>query len=134
MGKGAEYVKLLTRQSLSPLGEVAADILGVLYRGCHHIDDGALERVRWDNPRYISIVLFETDIATFDFNMLTNIVFLAHWLAVRISIKPKSHRYIEMLFHQRKRTGEFSQRHPSLDDAVIQFKELMANYGIEEVK
>ena len=62
------------------------------------------------------------DIATFDSNRLTTLVFLAHDKCIRFSIDPSGPRMLRWCFWKRKREGSMSQKHPDLDSAVKEFR------------
>lgn len=109
--------------SISPLGEAVADLLGELFCGIYHVDAGALRRVDWANNHHVSISIGWKDWATCDFDLLTRLVFLAHRMALRVSMEPTRSKYVRLLFHQRTRRGSGWQRHPTLAEAVATFEQ-----------
>lgn len=111
---------------ISPLGRNVADFLGELFCGIYHLDLGALNRVEWGNTYFINISIGWKTWSTYDFDLLTRLVFLSHRMALRVELQPTRNQYIRLLFHQRKRSGGFSERMPTLAQAVKQFEELVS--------
>lgn len=109
--------------AFSPLGERVADLLGELFLGIYHLDHNALRRVDWSSNQHIEFSLGWRQLATADYDELTRLVFLAHHMAIRVSIEASTHHYLRLIFHQRVREGEHAYRHLALDDAVRAFKE-----------
>lgn len=107
---------------MSDLGVAVADLLGVLFYGIYHLDHKALYRVDWQNKTHIEFSLGWHQLATVDFDELTRLVFLAHHMAIRVSIESSTRKYLQLTFHQRTRAGTSSHRHLTLDGAVTQFK------------
>lgn len=107
-------------EKMSPFGIVVADILGELFLGIYHISKSVF-RADWTNENRIQMTI-RGSMSTFDFDVLTRLVFLAHHCAIRIEIEPASPEYIRLIFHRRQRAGHIYERHPSLDDAVAAFK------------
>lgn len=107
---------------LSDLGQNVANLLGELFCGIYHLDHKALYRVDWSNNICIVFSLGWHQLATVDFDELTELVFLAHHMAIRVSIEASTHKYLKLIFHQRTRIGGYSERHPTLDEAVAIFK------------
>ena len=57
--------------------------------------------------------------STFDFNGLTEAVFLAHQRCIRFEIAPSGPNMLKLFFHKRhKRDGQMHERHPTLDYAL----------------
>jgi len=108
---------------ISPLGRAVADLLGELFLGIYHLDLGSLHRVEWDNDHHISIVIGWKDWSTFDNNLLTRLVFLAHHTALRVDLDPRANNYLMLTFYQRKRSGSGWDRHPTLREAVDIFEQ-----------
>lgn len=141
MGKysGSEWIKeniLAKGQTIqiSPLGRDVADLLGELFYGIYHISPKALNKTDWGNPHWIEITIGYQDFATTDFNHLTRLVFLAHHLAIRCSLDAVARQHIRLLFHRREREGDYSRRHPHLEEAVKSFKDNVSlpEYGKED--
>lgn len=124
-GDGANWVRsCFPDLRLSPLGENVADLLNEWALGIYHLDSNALKRVVWEDPYYIEFRNGNTRLSTWDFSDLTRLVFLAHDYCIRVEISPLSRTTVRMTFHQRKRDGSMSQRHPTLEQAVADWRRL----------
>lgn len=106
---------------LSPLGKTVADLLGDLFHGLYHLPIKHLRRVNWQSPYYIRIPVKPSAFSTYDFDRLTEFVFLCHEYCVRGAIAPCNGQYVYLEFTPRQREGRFSERHPTLSEAVCQF-------------
>jgi hypothetical protein len=125
---GAEWLQAQLKYvhpeiTLSPLGVNVANLLGELFLGLYHLDHKALYRAEWDNTHHIIVSIGWQDWSTVDFDKLTRLVFLAHWMALRVNLEGSKSHYIRLMFHQRSRLGDSYQRHPTLDEAVQTFKD-----------
>jgi hypothetical protein len=109
------------QNEISQLGMDVADLLGELFYGIYHIESRQLNRVDWSDPRCISISIGWRSWSTIDDSTLTRLVFLAHHRAIRVNVDASTHRYIKLLFHQRKRGTDGMRCHPTLDEAVKRF-------------
>lgn len=117
------YLLLHKDAAMSELGKNVADLLGELFGGIYHLDPKSLMRTDWSNNHYIEFSLGHKDLSTVDFNELTTLVFLAHHMAIRVNIEGSKKNYLRLLFHQRRRTGNYSKKHPTIDQAVETFKQ-----------
>lgn len=123
MGKfaGLDWLKANQRvKEISPLGERVAELLGEWAGGIYHIND--ITQVEWANTYFIEVNLGYRNMATWDAADLTHLVFLAHWLCIRVEVAPKNRNTLRVLFHGREREGQIYKRHPRLDEAVERFK------------
>ncbi len=111
---------------ISPFGKDVADLLGELFCGIYHIDNRSLAKARWDNNYVIFISIGYKDWSTYDSANLTRLVFLAHHMAIRVELQPSRYGYMRILFHLRTRSGNSSERHPTLDEAVENFKKYVS--------
>lgn len=85
------------------------------YRGKHHIPGGEVKH----SDKHGWCVNHYGDLSTWDFDMLTRLVFLAHDRCVRVSIDSSGPRMVRIIVHQRRyREGDISRRHPTLEQAV----------------
>lgn len=93
--------------------EDATDFFGKVFNGTHHIPS----RVRsWG---YGWFTWTHTPLATFDFNILTRLVVLAHDECVRVEICTHYFHGVKIILHKRQgREGAMSQRHPTLEDGI----------------
>ena len=119
---GADWIKRTFKKELSPLGENVANLLGDLFGGIYHIDHRALSRVDWANDHHIILILGWQGLSTYDMNELTRLVFLCHDYMLRCSISGTGPKYIEMMFHQRQREGDLYQRHPTIEQALEDYR------------
>ena len=61
--------------------------------------------------------------ATYDFDGLTRAVIMAHDQMVRFEIAPSGPRMLKLrLFQRHKREGRMSERHPTIEDAILSFR------------
>lgn len=113
-------------KALSPLGIVAADFLGDVYLGIYHIDQRTLSRVDWSNPQLIEIMLYGY-LSTFDSDILTRMVLLAHDRLLRLEFRGTGPGYIRLMITQRKsRDGSLFDRCPTMEEHVAL---LRGHYG-----
>ena len=117
---GPNWIMSAFHTPLSTLGEDVARLLHDFTGGIYHIQRAA-SKVDWKNPLYIEINLYG-GMATFDSASLTRLVFLAHDYAIRIEINGARNGILKLLFHRRDRDGDLYHRHPTLEDAVKQWR------------
>lgn len=120
-GAGANRVRRAYRVEPSELGALAADLLDELFQGLYHVERQA-RRVDWTDTLCIQITL-RTDLATWDFAQLTRLVFLCHDYCLRGELSAAAFNYIRLRFHRRERTGGIWQRHPTLEEAVTDWRQ-----------
>jgi len=96
--------------------EVAEAFFSDLYGGPHHIPS-KLKRfgLGW-------AVIFHGDLASYDGDMLTRLVFMAHDHCVRASVQSGRGGRGMIAIHPRIRAGRLMQRHPTLEEAVEQWR------------
>lgn len=63
------------------------------------------------------------DLATYDFNGLTRLVFMAHQKCLRVSIMPLNFSTIKLIVHKREKEGGMTEKHPTLSDAIKSYNE-----------
>jgi|WetSurMetagenome_2_1015567.scaffolds.fasta_scaffold548445_2 hypothetical protein len=90
--------------------QMLCDLVG----GAHHI--GAPIHALGDGIRVD--VEFSSYLATYDYNMLTQAVIMAHDRAIRLQIAPGGPHRVGLIFHRRQREGSTSQRHPTIEEAI----------------
>src|SRR5690606_37053952 len=78
-------------------------------------------RVDWSNRHHIELIT-DLPLATWDGDALTRLVFMAHDATLRLAIQPASPQYIRLMFHPRKREGSLVERHPTIEDALAQWR------------
>ena len=92
--------------------EQATEFFSILYHGKHHIPGKIKPRGDgWKVNHYGTLT-------TFDFDNLTNLVFLCHDRAVRAEVGQSGPNMVRISIWQRKREGGFSERHPTIDVAL----------------
>lgn len=106
----------------------AFDILGIVGGGIYNAPF-SWDTVYW-SPRSISVNWFNS-FATYDFAGLTRFVLLCHEARIRGEIAPISTRYLRVSLHERKTDGGMSRQHPSLDEALAEWRaDFPANHSI----
>ena len=115
--------------TLSSLGRKVADLLGDWQRGIYHLDQKELFRADWENTFCVYVSMHCSSMATFDFDDLTRLVFLAHDMALRVQIEPSTHHHMRILFHERTHGGSETgiRWHPTLEEAVRLFRQTRAD-------
>lgn len=94
--------------------QAAIKILSRAYRGGHHIP------AKVHDKGLYACVDINSDLATYDGDLLTRLVVLAHDECVRLEIQPSGPGKVKLLFHPRKtRNGRLSQCHPTIEQAII---------------
>jgi len=120
---GSEWVAANLKLTLSPFAVKVANILGEIYRGIYHLETGALKKAEWTHPYRVRVAVPDDSLATFDFDGMTQLVFLAHDQCVRVQLDQSGPRQIGLVFSEREREGGMSRRHPTLEDAVALHRE-----------
>lgn len=106
-------------QEPSEAGYRVADLLDIALGGLHHLDRNAASKADWTDPHFVALNWRYPNLATFDGEVLTRLVFLAHDLCIRIEIDAAKARVPRLYFHPRHgRTGGFSARHPTLESQI----------------
>jgi hypothetical protein len=121
-----KHLSYYTKAMISECGIRVATLLEE-WQGLHHIPEEAIKKCEWDNDRYIVVRASKYDIAsqlsTFDFDMLTQLVFLAHDHCIRVDISPLNPQFLNLTFFPRQeRTGGMSQRHPTVESALDRWR------------
>jgi hypothetical protein len=100
------------------------DLLTTLMGGTHHLGEFTFYRcAEWSVAPYVEC-RFRGDLATWDFDTLTRLVFLAHDLCIRVSIVGGFRHEVKLLLHPREaREGQMYERHPTLEQAVKAWRE-----------
>jgi hypothetical protein len=117
---GPEWIKATLHTELSPLGENVARLLNEWAGGIYHLWPEA-SRSNWKDPNYIMLTI-RSEIATFDFDSMTRLVFLCHDYAIRCSAHGVGPGYTRLMFHQRQREGHMAQRHPTIEQALAEYR------------
>lgn len=118
----AEWLERYLRRELTSFQAKVADIIGMVANGIYNAP------VKWKsatlNMRFVRIV-WQGELATWDSDGLTKLVFLAHEARIRVSIQGCGPRYTEIIFHPRVHDGCIGRRHPNIDEAVTAFREYL---------
>ena len=117
-----------TSTEISPLGMSVADVLGLVWRGIYHLDSNLLMKTDWSDNRMIEVRIHGGDLATHDFNELTQLVVVAHDMCLRMSVYPNGPRGMKLSFWQRdgryrfdEREG-YSTRMPTIEDHIAEIR------------
>lgn len=117
---GAAWLEAGYKVKCSPVGWIAAEILGFVYRGLYHLPEASLAKPDWTNEHWVAVNVPD-GLATYDGSALTELVLLAHDLGVRLEIQQGGPGRLKLYFHARERrtggTGVWS-RHPTLEEAA----------------
>jgi hypothetical protein len=97
----------------------AFTILGIVGGGIYNAP------FNWDSvywrPNAIGVSWYKS-FATYDFRELTWFVLLCHEARIRGEIAPHANRYLRVTLHERKADGGISRQHPSLDEALTEWR------------
>lgn len=121
--KGADWIKESLKKEMSPIGENVADLLGEVYAGIYHLDHRSLDRVHWDDPYFIRIIISYRGLSTVDSNQLTALVVRAHDRMLRMDLSSVAPHRLELIFHQRSREGDFYHRCPTIEEHIKLIRE-----------
>jgi hypothetical protein len=97
----------------------AINILGIVGGGIYNAPIG-WNGFRW-SARSISCSWFK-GMGTFDFSDMTRFVFLCHEARIRGHVAPLARQYLEISLHERGAAGGMASRHPSLDEAIAEWR------------
>ncbi len=110
--------------TMSEFGKTVADILGHVWRGIYHMDTDLLEKVDWSRDGLVVSIRNGEQLATFDYSQLTELVLLCHDHGIRLGIFAEFGGRLRLAFHQRRRDGGMSERHPTLEEAITSIREV----------
>lgn len=108
-------------EKLTPFQAKVMDILGMVYGGIYNAPI-SWDKVEWSLGGGVFVTVLDDHLSTFDFGRLTRFVFLCHEARIRGEIRCKTRGYFELAFWQRGHEGGMAKRHPSLDEAVAEFR------------
>jgi len=120
-----QHLRYWTKEEPSDVGLRVAALLEE-WQGLHHFEERAMKKVKWSNRLYIEMTLSHAtsvgQLSTYDFNGLTRLVFLAHDHAIRVDVLPCNGTHFKLLFHPRGRDGGMPRRHPTIEEAVAEWR------------
>lgn len=105
---------------LSDFQKRVCNIIGIVGGGIYNAPINT-ERIDWNYGGGVSLN-WHRELATWDFNQLTMLVFLCHEARIRVQLESTGPRATKISFWQRKHEGQMSVRHPNLDEAVVEFR------------
>lgn len=100
------------------LSQEAEAFFSELYFGKHHLPAGGIKPFGegWSVNHY-------AEVATFDFDTLTRLVFLAHDKCIRVSIMQGGPGAIKIVLYKRdKRKGSIMESHPTIENALKKWR------------
>ena len=116
-----DVIKLYSNgKELSEIAKKSLLLLSCVFGGLHNTP--SLKKFDWQN-KYWTEITTSTPLSTFDSDLLTRFVILAHDLAVRVEITSHNKQILSIQFHQRQREGDFMQRHPTIETAIEKFRQ-----------
>ena len=102
---------------MSPLGRKVADLIGDLFQGIYHLGN-EITNANW-NGIYLIEVNIRKNLATYDSDVLTWLVFMCHDRCIRCELAQSGPGRIKLRFHPRKgRLGSSSTTHPTIEEAL----------------
>jgi hypothetical protein len=100
-----------------PTAERIRHVIAIAFGGLHHVEK--VKKFQEGRPDEYWSCLTYGDMATYDSNALTLLVIGAHRYGCRVGINAAGPRRLKITVWARpKRTGEFWERHPTMERAV----------------
>jgi hypothetical protein len=110
---------MLCKEDMSEAQSECYDFLCDLFFGEHNLRDiGTVSG--WGNG--ISMTASVGGLSTWDYNMLTRAVLMAHDRCIRFDVQPCTPKLLRLVLHRRQREGGVSQRHPTIDEAIERYR------------
>lgn len=121
---GSDWLKYSLKPiGISPLGIKVADLLGEVYKGLYHIPSTLLYKVKWEDKYCIDVVVRDC-LTTWDDDVLTKLVVLAHDMMVRVEILSCCPKYLKLRMSQRfKRDGSIMEGYPTMEQHIAIIRE-----------
>jgi hypothetical protein len=113
-----------TPETLNEFQRKVVNIIGIVGGGIYNAPINR-EEIDWKFGFNGVSVVFQHELATWDFNQLTMLVFLCHEARIRCSLQGVANRMTRLSFWQRVDSGDIAVRHPNLEEAVTAFREAM---------
>lgn len=93
-----------------------AQMLADLFRGWHHV----LGEIKISGTGIKLNTSATNWAATYDYDGLTRAVVMGHDRMIRFEFQPSGPRMMQLVLHKRHaREGQMHERHPTLEDAII---------------
>lgn len=92
-------------------------VLSYTFKGMHRV--GNIKKTPGEHPMWETCCY---SIATWDFDQLTRLVLAAHHYCVRVELENGGPRRVKIILHARKREGSIYERHPTIQQAIENFK------------
>ena len=128
-GDGMEHFEWVEREQGITLNEFQRKAVNLLCtsQGCGAYDLRCWKKAEWNyGAAGVRFVLYTPRLATIDHDGLTMLVIGAHEQMIRVQISPVSFNYIAICMWQRKREGSISTRHPTIEQAVVDYRKMFA--------
>lgn len=122
-----------TPETLNDFQKRVVDILGIVGCGIYNAPINP-DKIDWKYGFHGVSVVWQRELATWDFGQLTMLVLLCHEARIRCSIEGSGPRNIRLSFWQRKEAGGMAERHPNIEEAVASLRRyLPADHRIRYV-
>lgn len=105
---------------LSEFQTKVTDIVGMVGGGIYNAP--IADKINWSYGGSGVAVIWQRELASFDFGQLTLLVFLCHEARIRCQVESAGPRQLRIAFWQRTHEGDMAVRHPNLDEAVVDFR------------
>jgi hypothetical protein len=112
-------------ETLNPFQRRVVQIVGIVGNGIYNAPICASEKITWTWGHTGVSLTWKREMATWDFNTLTTLVFLCHEARIRLSIEAVAPRIMRLSFWQREAEGGMATRHPNLAEAVESFQKCL---------
>lgn len=106
------------REPLELTKDEAREFLAIVYGGEHHIP-GEIKEYGCGQSM---VTQGGADLATYDFDTLTTLVFLAHDRCIRASVTAVGRTMVRIALWKREREGPMARRHPTLAGAIAEWR------------
>ena len=113
---GAQWVRKSLYIEPSEFGCAVANYLDTVFYGIYHLDHAHLKKMEWTRTDWIEMLLFGS-MCTYDYDVLTRLVILAHDHCIRVDVEARSYRYLRLCFYKRSRNGP-GYTHPTIETAI----------------
>lgn len=98
--------------------EEATAFFAEFYGGEHHFPKGGVKQF----GNGFCVIHDQGDLATYDFDKLTRLVFMGHDKCMRVGVHPNAFKTLRIAIWKRQREGGMSSRHPTLEQAIESFR------------